>query len=79
MPKIKQSAMSKKDKELISLIRKYLFINNVGAYEIGLAMRMSEATYYNRLKNPGNFSIEEIRKLSKKLGIPPGEILSYIL
>lgn len=78
MPRIKQKSISKKDKELVGVIRKYIYIRGVNVEDLAIAMRMSEATYYNRLKNPGNFSIEEIRKISKKLDMPTGEILQHI-
>lgn len=78
MPRLKQKPISKKDKELVAVIRKYIYIRGVNVEDLAIAMRMSEATYYNRLKNPGNFSIDEIRKISKKLDMPTGEILQHI-
>lgn len=79
MPRIRESNINKRDRELIAVIRKYTYITGTTIQDVSISMRMSEATYYNRLKNPGNFSIEEIRKLSKKLNIPQEEILSCIL
>lgn len=78
MPRVKQKPISKKDKELVAVIRKYIYIRGVNVEDLAIAMRMSESTYYNRLKTPGNFSIEELRKISSKLDLPAGELLQHI-
>ncbi|MDP4117649.1 MAG: hypothetical protein Q8873_00450 [Bacillota bacterium] len=79
IPKLRKTATQERDALLIATIKKYLYLSGVEVPELCAALCMSGGTFYRRLKEPGDFTIEEISRMSQKLHIPKDEMSSTLL
>jgi len=79
MPKLKQSAEAVADTYLRATIKKYLAIANLDYKQAGACSRMSERSFYNRMRNPSDLKLSELRALCKKGKIPTEEIIRGII
>lgn len=78
MPATKLDAVRRNRAELVRIIRRYCF--GIGSVKDAAPLvGMSYGTLYNRLANPGQITIDELRRLINGLHIPPDEILPYIV
>lgn len=62
-----------KNSELTGTIKKYMEIRHVTADKLATAGGMSKRTYQNRMKLPGTFSLDEIRRIFDRLKVPEEE------
>jgi hypothetical protein len=69
MPRLRPSAADLKNRALIAAIKYGMEQVGVQPDELALAARVSQATYYNRLRDPGQFRLCELREISEKLHI----------
>ena len=75
MPKISKLGQSDIEKSL-DILSGYIKAeqarrwDNKIPYELIASMRISESTYFKRKRNPGDMRVEELLRMSKKLGIP---------
>ncbi len=76
MPKLKVSAKQKTLTHLKGIIDYHLRVRDMTKRELFLAMRMSEYCFYSRLRNPENFTLEELFLLANKLRISIFELLN---
>lgn len=67
MPRLKVEEFDKQKKVLIAKIKYAMTLYDISPKELSLALHISIATFYNRLNNPGRFTLEELYRLSKKL------------
>lgn len=67
-----------KNSELTGTIKKYMEIRHITTDKLAVAGHMSKRTYQNRMKNPGTFSLEEIRRIFDRLNVPEEERRGYI-
>lgn len=70
MPQIRQPQSVRNDRELVGRIRYGMEISGFGIDDMCLAARMSRPTWFSRLRNPGAFTLDELRRVSAKLKIP---------
>jgi hypothetical protein len=76
MPKLRPSAADLKDRTIIATIKYGMEQAAVESDELALAARVSRATYYDRLRDPGQFRLSELRGISEKLHIPLEQLIS---
>lgn len=72
----------KKDRNTVFLknvIRTYRELYGVSDEQLATAAYMSLSTFYRRLQNPAEFTLQELGRIVKRLQIPKEEILPYIL
>lgn len=69
MPATRLQKSVNKWQELGRLIAGAVVFDNRDRREICRACGFCEATYYNRIKDPGSFTLEEISKLGRQLGL----------
>jgi len=70
MPKLRPSPSDRRNRALIATIRYGATQAGVESDELALAARISRATYYSRLRDPGQFRLCELRGIAEKLHIP---------
>jgi hypothetical protein len=70
MPKIKLSESAEADKSIVAAIKYGMSKYDVSPDSIALAMRRDKMTFFRRKKHPGNFTIDELRGISRKIHIP---------
>ena len=70
MPKLRPSAADLKNRTIIATIKYGMEQAAVESDELALAARVSRATYYSRLRDPGQFRLCELRGIAEKLHIP---------
>lgn len=78
MPATKLSARLEAQKQLARLIRIYVSANQTTMADCADRMKIGPATFYRRMKNPGEFTLSELSLLRTTLGIPQEEILEAI-
>jgi DNA-binding phage protein len=69
---------AKKYMEITGKIAKYARMTGIGTQELAASALMGRTTYYNRLRDPGNFTIDELCRIGKRLHIPPDEMRNFI-
>ena len=67
-----------KNSELAGTIKKYMEIRHITADKLAVAGQMSRRTYQNRMKEPGTFSLDEIRRIFDRLKVPEEERRGYL-
>ena len=55
----------KRHSELVTMVRKHMFVHQVSREEMCAALAMGRTTYYQRMQNPDDMSIGELRLLIK--------------
>lgn len=79
MPRLKQTDTEKKNIALRQLIKTYqLERGQTSSTELANLMPCSKATLYSRLKDPGSFTVNELRRIKACLQIPEEKMLEYI-
>ena len=59
---------------LVVAIKKHLYLTDTSVPQLADALRICPATAYSRIRNPGTFTLDELRALKKKLQIPNDEL-----
>ena len=73
--KIEQrSEARRKDDLFVGTIKKYQHLTEHDVPALAMALGMSRATVYSRLRRPEGFTLRELRLLRKTLGIPSEEL-----
>lgn len=62
------------NRALLGVIDKYKAIGDVSDKEMHTVIGASMGTWYNRVKNPGSLTLDELRSISRQLRIPPEEL-----
>ena len=75
MPKLKESPDKQQDNEIIARITYGMSKRDISISEISLTARMTKQTFYNRKKRPELFTLEELRRISKRIGLSIPQIL----
>lgn len=77
MPRIKPlTPEARMDQQLLATIDKYKRLAGIQRYgDLGPRMGRCAATANSRLKAPGTFTLEELRRLVRALHIPPEDLL----
>ncbi|MCI1956140.1 MAG: hypothetical protein LKJ21_07180 [Oscillospiraceae bacterium] len=70
MPKLRPAATDQTNRSIIAVIKYGMAQAGVEPDELALAARVSRATYYDRLRDPGQFRLCELRGIAEKLHIP---------
>jgi hypothetical protein len=76
MPKLRVPLDEHENRLILAKIEYLKKIHSVTNKDLSVALRMTPRTYYNRLISPEDFSIRELRLLSKKLHVPITEFLT---
>lgn len=76
MPKLRPSATDLRNRTIIATIKYGMEQAGVEPDELALAARVSRATYYDRLRDPGQFRLCELRGISEKLHIPLDQLIT---
>ena len=67
------------NEQLLATIDKYKRIARITRYgDLGPRIGKCAATANNRIKSPGTFTLDELRKLVRSLHIPPEDLLPAI-
>lgn len=67
-------AANRRDVFLIGLIQEYMKLYNVSDEKIAAALGMGKTTWYRRKANPGDFTLDELGLVCKRLQIPMEEL-----
>ena len=67
MPRLKLNEEQKQDKYLIANIKRGMELWSVSKEQLAKCSNMSLATLYNRLNNPSEFHLCELRSIAKSL------------
>lgn len=78
MPATKLSARLEAQKQLPRLIRMYVSANRTNLTDCAQRSGMSSKTLYNRMNDPGRFTLTELALLRKVLGIPADELIAAV-
>mgnify|MGYP000985134599 CR=1 FL=1 len=76
MPKLRPSITDQQSRAMLATIKYGMEQAGVESDELALAARVSRATYYDRLRDPGQFRLNELRGISKKLNIPLEQLIA---
>ena len=58
---------------IVALIKKYLILRQMDVRELAERVRMSRSTLYVRLNSPGEFRIDDLRRIASALGVTEEE------
>lgn len=72
MPAPKREQIHKSN--LIQIIRKYAFTYGYSLAKVAELSGMTERTFYNRLRNPGRLTLDEINRIARAVHIPAAEL-----
>lgn len=77
MPKVRTlTAEARMDQQLLATIDKYKRLAGIKRYgDLGPRMGRCATTANCRLKAPGTFTLDELRRLVRSLHIPPEDLL----
>lgn len=67
MPKLKPTEAEAQNKLLLANIDYQKRLYDVTVDDLAIAARMSRKTIYNRIRQPENFSLKELRGIARKL------------
>jgi len=59
---------------IVRLIRHYAYDYGYNMAKVAELSGMAQRTFYDRLKDPGTFSLNEISRIARALHIPAGEL-----
>ncbi len=76
MPRLKAPADEQRKRILTANMAYHMELNRITPREMALAMRVSVPTYYNRLKNPGAMTLDELNSMAKKFRISVAELIN---
>lgn len=69
MPRLKRSPVEAQNIEIAARIKYSAVKRAVALNELALAARITRSTPYLRIKNPGDFRLEELRLIALELGV----------
>jgi uncharacterized protein (DUF2384 family) len=69
----------RRDVFLVGLIEDYMKLYGLDDATVAKALGISEATWYRRKTRPGNFTLDEIAAVCKRLQIPREEMAGRLL
>lgn len=69
MPRLKKAPIEEQNIEIAARIKYSLTKATVTLDKLALAAQITRNTLYHRLKNPGDFRLEELRRIASKLGV----------
>lgn len=72
MPAPKREQIYKSN--LIQTIRKYAFTYGYSLSKVAELSGMTERTFYNRMRNPGTLTLDEINRIARAVKIPAAEL-----
>ena len=78
MPKLKESENAKKNRYLKAEIEKGMSLFGKSKKDIAQLLCLAPSTVYYRLKNPGTFTLDELRILVKTLHIDTNIYTTFI-
>lgn len=79
MPRLRQNPEAERDKAIIQLISYYSIARDCdGVKNLCKRLNVSERTARNRLNRPGDFTLDELRRLKSSLQIPIDEMMQYL-
>ena len=78
MPRLKQPECKIKNDTLNALVKYYLCLNGMTVSGLSVKMQMSESNLYEKRKHPQKFTLAQLRRLIKVLGLTPEQILSIL-
>ena len=67
MPRLKQTEEQKQDKYLVANIKCEMEVWSVSKEQLAKRTNISLATLYNRLNNPSDFHLSELRRIAQSL------------
>ena len=67
MPRLKQTKEQKQDKYLVANIKREMEVWSVSKEQLAKRTNISLATLYNRLNNPSDFHLSELRRIARSL------------
>lgn len=76
MPRLRPSAADLENRTIIATIKYGMEMSRVEPDELALAARVSRATFYDRMKDPNQFRLCELRRISDKLHIPLEQLVA---
>lgn len=76
MPKLRPSAADLKNRAIIATIKYGMEMSHIEPDELAFAARMCRATFYDRLRDPSQFRLCELRRIGEKLHIPVEQLVS---
>lgn len=71
----KDAAMERQNRLLAARIRYFSDLKGISAAQLMEAIGVSRATFYLRMQKPGAFSYDELRGLSRCLGVSVTELI----
>jgi len=66
MPRLKLSDLEQANRRLLEAIKGSSAFYDISADEQAVIAGVSRATWYRRLQHPGEFTLDEIRKMAKR-------------
>lgn len=78
MPKVTLGQYAKANEEFRRILKAGMVRQGKSRKEITTKTRTSEATYYNRLENPEDMTVRELRIYRRELKISDDELLSVL-
>ncbi len=76
MPKLKRSETERQNLALVAKVHYKMELYGYHPRDIAPILGISRATWYVRIKNPGKFTLAELRSISKVLKIPFTELFT---
>lgn len=70
MPKVRLSENAEANKKIVKAIKSKMVLYDLTPEKIAKAMDRNRMTYFRRMKNPGDFTLDELRAISFKTHIP---------
>jgi hypothetical protein len=74
-----QHKADRRDVFLVGLIAEHMKLYGVSDEAMAAALGICRATWYNRKAKPGNFTLDEIAAVCKRLQIPREEMAGRLL
>lgn len=79
MPRVNLAGDVYKDKDLVSLIKRYKYGSDMTNAEAAKAVGICEATWTNYMAEPGRIPLKVLRKMRKAFRIPKEEMLPFLV
>lgn len=70
---VKAAPNQHKNLMIVALIKKYLILRQMDVRELAKRVCMSRSTLYVRLNSPGEFRIDDLRRIASALGFTEEE------
>ena len=60
-------------------LRGLMAMQGVSAAEMQMLMGIGETTYYKRMKRPYEFTMDNVERAAKRLGVAPSDMLGRVM